>query len=231
MYDQYGLNDESIVYLNLNMSLFAIEYDSESNSTLYDMVNKPIYNSTLYDMVEFSLCHETISSANDNNNGCPQSGDYQFQSSITVPPPSNSFTSWMYTGYTGIGELAIYQDQSYGSTILGHCTLKISTEVEDTDSTILNNTPSGKTTTIAILSTVTVMLLLGTAALHSACKRLQKEKGQLNKVGKNAPLKEKISGAFQRMQEETFNEARRSWNLGSGSAQGPALKEGLITDV
>lgn len=227
--------------MNLNMSLFAAGYDSSTH--------KPVYNSTLYDMVPFSICHETIFNTDDgysnNNKGCPASGNYQFQSSITIPPPSNGFNSWMFTGYTGIAELAIYMGEGQDSKVLGYCTMKISTETDDSG---LAYAPSGKTATITVITCFLMFLLLGLGALYVDHKRRGKDALVKKLTDPDIPLKDKITGNFTSVEEETLNEAKRSWHIDLEKKQDdvksddvtepaatlskmPALKQGLLTNV
>jgi hypothetical protein len=196
----------------MNMSLYAL--GSETFGQQISLLGQPMYNATLYDMNGITVCHESMTASNDGS-ACPTTGQYQFQSSVTLPQPGgNAFKTWMYTGYNGTGELAIYAGQGYGSTLLGYCSFALSTEQEET---VGIKTATGKDAMVGVLSAVAVMFVLGLFCCWCECRK--KRKGVVQKV---VPIiftpEEKVDGHFRIMEEETLGEAKFHWNI-SGAEQ------------
>jgi hypothetical protein len=196
----------------MNMSLYAL--GSETFGKQISQLGKPMYNATLYDMNGISVCHESMTATSDEY-ACPTTGQYKFQSSITVPQPAgNAFKTWMYTGYNGTGELAIYAGQGYGSTLLGYCSFTLSTEQEKT---VGIKTATGKDAMVGVLSAVAVMFVLGLICCACACRK--QKKGVVQKVVPFIPPQEKDDGHFRIMEEETLGEANRHWKIDAGAEE------------
>ena len=208
MSDQYGLVSSSIVYLDLQMSLFAPGLEQ------YD----PVFETSLYDFQPIELCHTSFY-PQEEGSSCPSSGEYKIMSSITLPSVAG-YKSWLYTGYKGTAKLFIYQGSDSGSAVLGQCNLNIYTEVErDEDgNVIMANIPNGFDTLVVVLSCVAVMLLLGICVLYCSCRRRGSKVGvsQLKKLPSFTPKKfsfkpEEVDGAFKIMEEATDDETNRAW--------------------
>ena len=211
MSDQYGLVTSSIVYLDLQMSLFAPGLEQ------YD----PVFDTSLYDFQPLELCHTSFY-PQEEGSSCPSSGEYKIMSSITLPAVAG-YKSWLYTGYKGTAELSIYQGSDSSSAVLGQCTLNIYTEVErDEDgNVIMANIPNGFDTLVVVLSCVAVMLLLGICVLYCSCRRRGSKVGvsQLKKLPSFRPIRptkfsfkpEEVDGAFKIMEEATDNETNKGW--------------------
>lgn len=218
MYDQYGLDEDSVVYLEIDMSLFAPGTNQRQS----------IFNTTLVDMQAIDICHNTFFNDEGNANNCPRSGDYVFQSSITLPSIAG-YKSWAYTGYQGTGELTIYSANDTSSDILGYCTLQLYTNVDRDGGAIQSNLPNGYQALIATLSCIVVMLILGITCLYCSCRNRPKVvEQQLKKLGALKPKlffnPNSVNGHFKMMEDETQTEARQSWAVESA----PAVKSGYI---
>jgi hypothetical protein len=211
LYDQHGITSDSVVYVDMNMSLYPL--GSATFGKQISQLGKPMFNATLYDMKGITVCHESMTATGDNY-ACPTTGQYAFQSSVTVPQPGgNAFKTWMYTGYNGTGELAIYAGQGYGSTLLGYCSFTLSTEQEKT---VGIKTASGRDAMVGVLSAVAVMFVLGLICCWCTCNRTQK-KSVVQKVVPFISPEEKIGGHFRIMEEETLGEANKHWQIDDGA--------------
>lgn len=208
--DQYDLDSSSNLYLDLNMTLYAIE---QGKSTIDALKGKEIYNQTLLNFEELGVCDYRLSG--DSANGCPYGGDYTFDTTFTLPAVDNKFKEWLYTGYTGKGKLGVYAGPSYNSRLLGQCVIYFNTAVGESMG-VLSNAPDGRSTMIAIISAAGVMVLLGLCCAMCACRNHAKA-GQLRKIGEKAKkaflnARNKVVGPsndFKLMEDATLEEP--SW--------------------
>ncbi|CAJ1957911.1 unnamed protein product [Cylindrotheca closterium] len=207
--EEFGMNQSSKVYLNLNMSLFGREAASKNFS-----VHKPIYEGTFFDFVELPLCDNATLIADSDDAECPGTGTYKFTNSIKLPHPNNAFQTWMFTGYDGLVKLGIYQSEQYDSEPLGSCTFYVTTEQGQSR---LGNLPNGKPVHDAVITFVAVFLWLAAFAVCCLVRRQRNRKHveaqEVQKVVRPRPLtpEEKVEGRFRRLEEETQEEQHRTF--------------------
>jgi hypothetical protein len=161
--DQYGITQDSVVYMDFNMTLAA--------------AGATIYSESIYQLQELAVCDENLNETE----GCPYSGNYEFDSNFNLPE-INAFEDWAYTGFDGKATIAIYIEQDHKSDILGHCTLILESVSSETQG-IRGNAPTGKVTLFAILSGVAAMLLMSIGAFGCACHKQGKTEA-VQKVAK-----------------------------------------------
>lgn len=231
MQDEYGLDSYSTAFVDLSITL------TENSKTLYSQ--------NVFQLAEMGICDENLQG--EQSGYCPSAGRYKFQNQFFLPAMDNQMKDWAYSGFSGSAELVVYMGQDYGTTVLGYCTFELTTAT----SGLFSRIPNGRTAWIAILSGVAVMLLCATcgccfsrrqniketvqkvpAATRNAARATKKAVG---KVANKVARLHKPASDFKLMEEETTNEAKKSWTLDWDSkactGKHPAQKKQLLNVV
>lgn len=222
MIDMYGLNAESELYFDLNMTLYAIE----SGKAIIDLLEeKPIFQHNVLDFESMDICDERLTPQN--QYGCPYGGDYTFDTNITLPAMENFFKDWLYTGYTGLATIAVYSGRNYASPLLGECTFEFETFVGESMG-VLANAPDGRTTLIAVASAASVMVLLGLLCACCACRRRGGKSLSVKKLGESARSALFGDSKDFKLMEDAALENPSAWDSSAVTGTHPSQKDMLV---
>jgi hypothetical protein len=111
----------------------------------------------LFEDLQIDLCQQSMTAVEGNANKCPGDGKYSFDVGYVLPTTADS-SSWLATGWTGTGEIAMYSQKSNLDSLVGYCTFALSTAVTVSASKRFNP-PSASTTTGLVLGFVAFAVL------------------------------------------------------------------------
>lgn len=117
---------------------------------------------------------------NYNDNGdenCGIDGNYTFSATYQLPGGSEDSTDWVTTGWVGSGEISLYAEKQNVDTLVGYCTMDLTTAVTKTSGIV--NAPSAVTTLIIFGVAMGVAAL---TCLYCACCRRNRSR-QINAEG------------------------------------------------
>jgi hypothetical protein len=209
MGDEYGLDGNSSAFVDLSITL------SENGQNLYSQ--------KVFQLQEMAICDENLQA--EQGGSCPNAGRYKFQNQLFLPAMSNQMKDWAYSGFSGSAELVVYLGQDYGTTILGYCTFELTTATSGRFSQV----PTGRNVLIGLLSALSILLLLTSCGCCIKRRNNIKETVQkvpsatrkaaaatrkaVGKVAQKVSRLHKPSSDFKLMEDETSNEAKRSWKV------------------
>jgi hypothetical protein len=228
MGDEYGLNGNSSAYVDLSITL------SENGQNLYSQ--------NIFQLQEMAICDENLQA--EQGGSCPDGGRYKFQNQLFLPAMNSQMKDWAYSGFSGSAELVVYTGQDKGTTVLGYCTFELTTATSGRFSQV----PTGRNMMIGLLSALSVLMLLTCCGFCIKSRHKIKEtvrkvpyatkkvatatKKAVGKVAQKVSRLHKPSSDFELMEDETTNEAKRSWKLDWDSkactGKHPAQKKQLL---
>lgn len=111
----------------------------------------------LFEDLQIDLCQQSLTAVEGNANKCPGDGKYSFALGYVLPSTADS-SSWLATGWSGTGEIAMYAEKSNLDSLVGYCTFGMTTAVTSSAFTKFNP-PSASTTTGLVLGLVACAVL------------------------------------------------------------------------
>lgn len=138
--DYYGNDQEEAVDQYYDQGEQDAEnYDQEGNEDWYDQ--------------------DAVNNYQENNNQCPYDGSYPYKVEYVLPSAGSESASWLASGWTGSGVLQMYANRN-DQTLIGECTMVLSTFVSKEDEDTLLGAPSAAATAGIVLAIVFATVLM-----------------------------------------------------------------------
>lgn len=128
-----GVSEDGKVYSKAGLQLMTLEYDLLDNFPLY-MCGPWVANLEESDEVAYEssgnrlLADNQTDDAVANWNGCTVDGSYAFFVDYDLPTTTDK-TSWLATGWKGVGNVRLFANSGDSDSLIGYCTLKFGTYI------------------------------------------------------------------------------------------------------
>mmetsp|Transcript_28041 Transcript_28041/g.41413 ORF Transcript_28041/g.41413 Transcript_28041/m.41413 type:complete len:313 (-) Transcript_28041:59-997(-) len=135
-----GVSEDGKVYSKAGLQLMTLEYDLLDNFPFYmcgpwvaelEENDEVAYESSWGNRQLADVENDDAAQADDavqNWNGCTVDGSYAFFVDYDLPTSTDK-TSWLATGWKGVGNVRLFANSGDSESLIGYCTLKFGTYI------------------------------------------------------------------------------------------------------